>query len=267
MFARSNCTCLVCELEVSLCAEMSESDCSNEFQRFASNNILLSGFPTPVDLLTHLHRHDDQDRVPSSDTILYELLSAKGKPLTLRVWRPLLLLAFIPTVHRTTSQLLAVFPSLARDDISQNLIAALLEFLDSKELNSRQSHLAFAVARKLRRCGFRWAIRESRSNFTDNLDGDTTNHAPIQSNGHVPHPENLLFQFFDDCQRRGWLTAAERQLIVESKLEGISCPELAKRDGYSIVAVRHRINRLILKLRRIANVAEQDDDQMNLFRK
>ena len=267
MFARSNCTCLVCELEVTLCAEMSEHDSSNEFHRFASNNILLSGFPTAIDLLTHLHRHEDQDRVPSSDTVLDELLRAKGKPLTVRVWRSLLLLAFIPTVHRTTSQLLAVFPSLARDDISQNLIAALLEFLDSRELNSRHSHLAFAVARKLRRCGFRWAIRESRSNFTDNLDGDTTNRAAIQSNGHALHPEHLLFQFFDDCQRRGWLTATERQLIVESKLEGISCPELAKRDGFSTVAVRHRINRLILKLRRIARVPEQDDQQMDLFPK
>jgi DNA-directed RNA polymerase specialized sigma24 family protein len=247
---------------------MSESDCSNEFQRFAANNILLSGFPTAVDLLIHLHRHEDQDRVPSSDTVLYALLSAKDKPLTLRVWRSLLLLAFIPTVHRTTSQLVAVFPSLARDDISQNLIAALLEFLDSKELNSRRSHFAFAVARKLRRCAFRWAIRESRSSFSEDLDGDTTTKAPIQLNGHGLQPENHLFQFLDDCQRRGWLTAVERQLIVESKLQGISCPELAKRDGHSVVAIRHRVNRLILKLRRIANVSERtDNQQMHLFPK
>ncbi len=268
MFARSNCTCLVCELEVNLNAEMSESVCSDEFQRFTANNNLLSGFPTACDLLRHLHRHEDQNRVPTSDAVLYELLAAKDSPLTHRVWRSLLLLAFIPTVHRTTSQLVGVFPSLARDDISQSLIAALLEYLNSRELNSRRSHIAFVVARKLRRCGFRWAIRESRSSFTDNLDVDTTTTMSAQSNGHGLHPENLLFQFLDDCQRRGWLSAAERRLIVESKLEGVSCPELARRDGHSAVAIRHRVNRLILKLRRIAKVSERvDNQQMHLFQK
>jgi len=247
---------------------MSESISSDEFQHFTANNSLLSGFATAFDLLSHLHRQEDKDRIPSADAVLCELLNAKNSPLTVRVWRSLLLLAFIPTVHRTTSQLVAVFPSLARDDISQNLIAALLEFLDSKELNSRQSHYAFAVARKLRRCAYRWAIRESRSSFTNDLDGDTTISVLSRSNGRAVQPENILFQFFDDCQRRGWLTTAERQLIVEFKLEGVSGRELAMRDGHSVVAIRHRVNRLILKLRRIARVSERDDsDQMHLFPK
>lgn len=76
----------------------------------------------------------------------------------------------------------------------------------------------------------------------------------------------LLGQFLDNCQRKGWLSTEERQLLIEFKLEGISCPELARRKGHSVVAIRHRIQRLLDRLRRIAQTSGSGmPQQLNLF--
>ena len=87
--------------------------------------------------------------------ILLDLLR-RGNDAPFRpMWQRLLLLVFIPTVHRTTSQIVAALPSLTREDTAQCLFAALLEFLHSKDLRSRRSHLGFTIARKIRRSAFR----------------------------------------------------------------------------------------------------------------
>jgi hypothetical protein len=76
----------------------------------------------------------------------------------------------------------------------------------------------------------------------------------------------LLGQFLDNCQRKGWLSTEERQLLIEFKLEGISGPELARRNGHSVVAIRHRIQRLLDRLRRIAQSSGNGmPQQLNLF--
>ena len=182
------------------------------------------------------------------------------------MWQRLLLLVFIPTIHRTTSQIAATFPSLTRDDTAQHLFAVLLEFLHSKELRSRHSHLGFTIARKIRRSAFRWAIRESHRSLRDETDGTPTAILEIDVSDEDPHADVLLQQFLGDCQRRGWLSSEERDLLTQFKLEGISCPELARRDGHSAVAIRHRIQRLLERLRRIAQTSGNGTpEQLNLF--
>jgi DNA-directed RNA polymerase specialized sigma24 family protein len=266
VLAGSNCGCLICALELSLRLEIAETTLKQEYHWLISQNPVLSIFPTALDLVAHLHHHEEQNRNPSPDQVLLRLVDTH-RPLTSNLLQPLLLLVFIPTIHRTTSRVVAIFPSVARDDIAQHLIAALLEFLESKELLSRRSYFAFAVARKLRRCAFRWAIRESRAAVADDPP-DQMAVKPESCNKNGFHSEILLHQFFDDCQRRGWLTDSERQLIIESKIEGISCPELARRDGHSAIAVRHRIHRLVAKLRRLAGTSGTNGlRQMNLFQK
>jgi hypothetical protein len=266
MMAGSNCDCLICRLEISLIAELAEDQNGETFRQFAASSSVLSGFPTALELTQHLHNHENENPTPSSDEVLLELLRPGIDTRFHPLWQRLFLLVFIPTIHRTTSHITTSFPSLTRDDIAQHLVTVLLESLHSNELQSRRSHFAFAIARMMRRRAFQWAIHESRTSLRDESDIAPT----AQHEAHVRDEHSrsitLLGRFFDNCQRRGWLSPEERQLLTQFKLEGISCPELARRNGHSAVAIRHRIQRLLDRLRRIAQKsAISTPEQLDLF--
>lgn len=266
MMAPSNCGCLICRLETSLIAELNEDRNQKEFRLFARHNQTLSAFPTALALIQHLHRHQDTGQNSTSDQVLLEFLSPSSDAPLGPLRHNLLLLAFIPTMHRTATQVSIAFPAIARDDAAQHLFAILLEFLPSKELQSRRSHLAFTIARKLRRSAFRWAIRESRTSLRNELDGSATGFFETEVSVEDSRAKILLQHFLDDCQRRGWLSSEERLLLSQFKLEGVSGPELARRGGHSVVAVRHRIQRLLDRLRRIARKPRpRDPEQLKLF--
>jgi DNA-directed RNA polymerase specialized sigma24 family protein len=266
MMAASNCDCLICRLETRLIAELSEDRSQEEFQLFAVSSSVLSSFPTAFALVRKLHDHVSHEQKPTSDEILLDLLKRSGDTRFRPMWQRLLLLVFIPTVHRTTSQIAATFPSLTRDDTAQHLFAVLLEFLHSKELHSRQSHFAFTVARKIRRSTFRWAIRESHRSLQEDTNGTPAARVETHVGDHDSHADILLQEFLDECQRRGWLSNEERELLTQFKLEGLSGRELARRNGHSAVAIRHRIQRVLGRLRRIARKpGNARPEQLNLF--
>ena len=266
MTTASHCDCLICRLEASLIAELSDDRISEEFRLFAASNRILSSFATAFELLSKLHDYQSNNQNPSSDEVLLHLLSRGSDTAFQPIWNRLLLLVFIPTIHRTTTHIVATFPLLTRDDTAQHLFAVLLEFLHSEELRSRSSHLAFTVARKLRRNAFRWAIRESRTSVRDQTG---TSHAKYPDEGariENLHSNILLERFLDNCEHRRWLSTEERQLLTQFKLEGISALELARRNGHSVVAVKHRVQRLIGSLRRIAQASgSRVPEQLNLF--
>jgi DNA-directed RNA polymerase specialized sigma24 family protein len=266
MLAASNCDCLICRLEICLIAELNEDHAREQFRLFALSSPILSSFPTALELVRTLHDHVNHERNPTSDEVLLDLLKRSGDTPFRPMWQRLLLLVFIPTVHRTTSQIAANFPSLTRDDTAQYLFAVLLEFLHSKELRSRESHLAFTIARKIRRNTFRWAIRESRRAMPDSKDGTPATWVQNDVDDADVHADILLQQFLDNCQRRGRLTAEERELLTEFKLEGLSGSELARRNGHSAIAIRHRIQRVLARLRRIAQAPKnRTPEQLLLF--
>jgi DNA-directed RNA polymerase specialized sigma24 family protein len=216
----------------------------------------VSAFPTASELVQKLRDHGNNNQCPSSDEVLLELLGRGSDTLFHSMWQRLLLLVFIPTIHRTTSQVIGTFPSLTRDDTAQHLFAVLLDFLHSKELRSRHSHLGFTIARKVRRSAFRWANREVHRSLWDDTNGTSTTRLETDASDDASRASILLRQFLDNCQRRGWLSTEERELLIEFKLEGVSCPELARRNGHSVIANRHRIQRLLDRLRRIAQTSE-----------
>jgi len=266
MMTASYCDCLICRLEASFIADLSDDRSNREFRLFVVSSPILSAFPSPSELIQKLRDHDNHQQNPSSDELLLDLLGRGSDILFHPMWQRLLLLVFIPTVHRTTSQITGTFPSLTRDDTAQHLFAVLLEFLHSKELRSRHLHLGFTIARKIRRSAFRWAIRESHRSLRDETDGTPTAILEIDVSDEDPHADILLQQFLGDCQRRGWLSSEERDLLTQFKLEGISCPELARRGGHSAVAIRHRIQRLLERLRRIAQTSGNGTpEQLSLF--
>jgi DNA-directed RNA polymerase specialized sigma24 family protein len=268
MIVRPKCDCLICKLEVSLIAELSADGSGEKYQQLARRSLLLSGFPTSSDLIRHLHSIETENRQPSSDDLLLELLRPGVDPLLRQLWNSVLLLVFIPTIHRTTRQLSAIFPSLVREDIAQHLTTVLLEFLRSSDLRSRRSHLAFTIARKIRRSAFRWAIRESRIALERGPDGPTTRPSPGEASEDPSYSVVLLGEFLDSSERRGWLSSAERQLLTQSKIEGISFQELSERNGHSAGALQHQINRLIKRLhQRVQTPLDRTPEQLELFRK
>ncbi len=266
MMTASYCNCLICRLEEGLIAELSDERNQEEFRLLSISSTIVSAFPTASDLVRKLRDHDNNGQNPSSDEVLLDLLR-RSSDVTLRpLWQRLLLLVFIPTIHRTTTQITGTFPSLTRDDTAQHLFTVLLEYLHPQELRSRQSHLGFTIARKVRRNAFRWAIREARTSLRDETHSSSTESVKTDASDNDSHASILLGQFLDNCQRRGWLSAEERELLIEFKLEGISCPELARRNGHSVVAVRHHIQRVLDRLRRIAQTSENGKpQQLNLF--
>ena len=266
MMTASYCDCLICRLEASFIVELSDGRSDEEFRLFAVASPILSAFPNAFELVRKLRDQDNHDQHPSSDEVLLDLLRRESDVPFQPMWQRLLLLVFIPTIHRTTSQIAATFPSLTRDDTAQHLFAVLLEFLHSNELRSRHSHLGFTIARKVRRSAFRWANREAHRSLWDETDGTPTMILETDVGDEDSHADILLGQFLDNCQRRGWLSTEERELLIEFKLEGVSCPELARRNGHSAVAIRHRIQRLLDRLRRIAQTSDTGTpQQLHLF--
>ena len=266
MMAGSDCDCLICRLEASLLDELNHEKGLEEYRLWAGASEVLAPFPTASRLVAHLHRQND-DQNSSVDEVIVELVRTGAKGRLEPIAQSLLLLVFVPTIHRTTSQISAVFPAVAREDTAQHLFAALLEFLHSQELRTQRSHLAFVVARRMRRSAFRWAIRESRldrpnepgaapATFERTAEGEDESRSAV-----------LLARFLDNCQSRGWLSEEERQLLTRFKLEGVTGAEIAGRSGHSAVAIRHRIQRLLDRLRRVAQKSGGAiPEQLDLFR-
>jgi hypothetical protein len=266
MMAGNDCDCLICRLEASFIAELNDDRSHEEFRLFAVSRSILSSFPTALELVRKLRDFDNRDQNPSSDEVLLDFLARMGDTSFRAMWQQLLLLVFIPTIHRTTSLITATFPLLTRDDTAQYLFTVFLEFLPSKELGSRRSHLGFTITRQIRRSAFRWAIREFRTSLRNETDGTRATILEADISDEDSRADILLEQFLGDCQRRGWLSSEERELLIQFKLEGISGPELARRAGHSAVAMRHRVQRLLDRLRRIAQPpGDGTSEQLDLF--
>lgn len=265
MIAGASCDCLICRLERDLAAELGEDRARAQYQGLVSSRTALSLFSSPTLLIQELHRRSESDHNPTADVLLSEILRENGQTDSHPVWKQLLLLAFIPTIHRTTTQVAFAFPSLARDDVSQHVLTLFLENLASQDLKRRDSHVAFTVARALRRKAFRWAIQESRKSLVNEAVDDT--HEPRSTAVEDAFaPRFLLDQFLDACERADLLSEEERALIKAFKIDGIPYAELARHNGHTAIAMKRRIQRVIERLRSIATTkALQLPRQLELF--
>lgn len=262
----SYCGCLICRLEARLMDEIGDDQSNEEFRLFAISSPILSAYPTAFEVIEQLHSPADDAPNHFSDELLLDLLRRRTDTVFRPAWQRLMLLVFIPTVHRTTTRITTAFPSLTRDDVAQHLVTVLLDFLHSKELRSRHSHLAFTIARKIRRSAFRWAIREARQSLWDQTDAMPIGYVDTGAGDDDSFAHVLLQQFLDNCQRRGWLSTEERELLTQFKVEGISAMELSRRSGHSVTAIRHRVQRIVDRLRRVAQASGNGTgEQLNLF--
>lgn len=257
-----SCRCLLCVMEGHLTVRFAERAGRETYRQFAASSPTLSTFPAASDLIAYLHTEQSAENgVSPKNEILAELLrgvAGNGRSAT---GQELLLWAFVPMLHRISRQVLTRSPALAPDDVAQHVVTALLESFDSPEFASRDSHLAFALARLLRRNAFAWAERESRGAMFGFPDSDALEHA---SHGEGPQPIEraaLLRHFLDRCKRRGVLSGADLGLLVRFKLDELPSGEYSN-------ASRQRMKRLLAKLRRAARRPRRtkfDARQLRLF--
>jgi DNA-directed RNA polymerase specialized sigma24 family protein len=245
----SGCSCPLCKVEQALIEQFAEKQTARQYYDVARRSPILSGFPTALALLRRVRETTtDQRDADSSDEILGELLR-RGEIPSQGLRQHVLLLILMPALHRTSRQIAHGFPSLARDDVAQQLITSLLQILRSKSMLKQQSHFAFTITRLMRRQAFRWAIREAKLAPTQELA------MPIVAEAVVEHGFETtihLREFLRGCLDEGQLTKTEYDLLMLFKIEGVSAEALAAREGLSEIAFRHRMQRVVDKLRRIA---------------
>jgi hypothetical protein len=244
------CSCFLCDSEHSLLLELSREDALRKYRDFASGRPVLSGFPTALALLHRLRAiAADDDHQGSSDAILGELVRPQPNQ-DHELQQHLLLLILMPALHKTSRQISAGFPSIAREDIAQHLLTTVLEILRSNSLGNQRSHFAFVAIRLLRRNSFRWALRETKL-------GGSVEPDPSESERRLEtdmdfETKFLLNEFLSRCLSNQQINHSEYQLLISFKVEGIDAKELAAPLGLSEIAFRHRMQRILDRLRKIA---------------
>jgi hypothetical protein len=259
MRTRSACRCLLCKLETHLKRDLGEVSREEQYASLVLSDSLLSGYQSASALSAQLRscRSNGNETHPA-DGILLRLLHLRQNLDRDTFLRDVLVLAFIPVLHSTARQLGRRYPLLSADDIAQHLVASLIESLESPELLTRDSHLAFAISRMARRTVFEWADRETR--IPGNVERDEPLTVIDDSVSAIPEPLEqsvLLRHFLARCQREGILTGPDLELLVHIKLEGNFAEKNGASPEYSN-ALRQRIKRLLIKLRKAARTRSHE---------
>jgi len=237
-------------LEQALLSELKNEHAASSYRTLVLQSPILSPFPSYNDLLLRLRNPQlAENQFFRADEIIGELLRISRTPQG-EVGRQILLLILMPAIHRTTTQITTGFPSLTRDDIAQHLLTSVWEILHSETMKTQKSHFAFTIIRAMRRSAFRWAMREA--DFTTaHIHGTALNELPADA-GHNFEVRVALSEFLTRCVACGVLDPREYELLVLFKIQGESSETLAARQRLSDVAFRHRVQRVIEKLRRVA---------------
>ena len=238
-----DCGCELCVVEVRLESELEALDGAMMENLFSPYPTLLL-YGSPPALVSRLRRLTADTE---SDHLLRDLIALR--PSNPAHVESLLVLAFIPLLHRTARLVAKQQSLLAPEDIAQEALRFFVEFVRSGQIRRRNSHFAFVISREVKRHVFRWAGRESRSAaLMDELKENAHSR-----NGHISF-ERLtdLRHFLDRCVTKGVLTEKELNLLVDFKLNGGQIEESEGSNGASSNAVRQKLKRLLGKLRRVA---------------
>jgi hypothetical protein len=238
------CACALCILEPRLLSGLATTN-AEIIRELLPKSSLRNEVCCAADLVTHLKTLAAN---MESDGVLRELLTAR--PLDPNFVESVLILAFLPMLHVVVRRVGRQQPCLSTEDITQQTLSILLQYLRSSELHTRQSHFAFAISRAVKRKVFEWAQRESRGNGTSHTDPAFLD-ALMEDDSFERH--SLLRHFLHRCVTKRLITDSELNLLIDFKLEG-GCLDLAKgSEGNSTNAIRQKLKRLLQKLRRIAS--------------
>jgi DNA-directed RNA polymerase specialized sigma24 family protein len=111
-------------------------------------------------------------------------------------------------------------------------------------------------------CIFRWALREADFATAANMQETVLNELPADGGDNF-EIKIVLSEFLARCLSCGLLSPSEHELLVLFKIQGVSSETLAARQEISDVAFRHRMQRVIEKLRRAARAPSMSREQID----
>jgi RNA polymerase sigma factor (sigma-70 family) len=237
------CNCTLCSIEERLLRDLTFTE-SNAFYELLSVSYDLRQFPSVSSLLAYLRT---SPAAATSDELIRELFAARASSATFV--ESVLLLVFLPMLHGTIRRVAKQQPALLAEDISQQALVILMQYLRSDELRTRQSHFAFAISRVVKRQVFEWANREGVRDRTVRRTAEILADLMVDERF---ERHTLLRHFLDRCATKGLISNPELDLI-QFKLEGTTTNELCESNGTSSNALRQRLKRLLAKLRRMAH--------------
>ncbi len=248
------CDCHICKVERHLLASLSEPPGSERFSNLALTASSLASFASAVALVQHLHaQRGDGSRAPSTNEILTALIQSGPETDNAETSQSVLILAFMPTIHRTYREVRAWHRELPTEDIAQQILTYFLQLAASAPVGLIDGQLCFMLARSLRRNALRWAQKETLIL----LEREQT----LQESKDDSEPwfnENfesvsLLNNFLDYACSSGVLSTFERGLLIKLKVEGFLAKEMAHNNTVlSPKAVQCRIERIIERLQKAA---------------
>jgi hypothetical protein len=206
---------------------------------------VLTPFPTASSLVGHIHgmRYANGSG-EISDRIFRALRDALDEPGG--IVEILILLALVPALHATVSSTARSHPMLDREDIGQQAIAIIMTLAHRADWRRRETHLAYALARELRRSVFHWAQEEMRSISESHNDSKPERSV---SAADLFERDVELKHFLHRSLRSGALDDDDLGLLIDFKLEGGMGD---RRNGPVTNAIRQRMKRLLSKMRRHA---------------
>lgn len=139
------------------------------------------------------------------------------------------------------------YPMLARDDISQQCLLTLIRLAFGNDWRIRETHLAYALARELRRTVFLWAKEETR--FIPESESATEPELFVTA-AELFERQVQLRHFLHRSLGTGVLDGDDLDLLIQFKLEGGLRDQ---ENGPVSNATRQRMKRLLGKMRRRAS--------------
>lgn len=235
-----SCDCTLCSIELQLLRDLYHAEREALGELFSPSEPLRA-YRSSSSLLSDLKSSPADER---SDRLLLELFAVRAS--NPAITECLLILTFLPMLHGVVRRVSRQQPELSPEDISQQALSFLLQYLQSEELQARQSHFAFAISRAVKRQVFEWASRESgKARLTNHCDAEVLGLLAFEQ---PCERYALLRHFLWRCVTRGLLTDTELHLLID-RTNG---EEFADCNGTSSNAVRQRLKRLLAKLRRFA---------------
>ena len=255
-----NCHCHICRVERHLFTAVEQFPGPDRFRKITTISPVLATFADVRELIGHLHAQKRGEyRSPSPSEVLRAIIEAGQDIGDMEMSQCVLVLAFMPTIHRTYREIRAWFQELATEDIAQQTFLLFLELAGSTATGLLGGQLSFALARSLHRNTLRWARKEQLMLFEEDRFREEQQRAAEPSEDAYFEPASLLEDFLDYCVRREIISAFERALLLKIKVDGLVAKEAA--DTHTVLspkAVHMRIQRIMKKLQEAAgsNVIE-----------
>jgi DNA-directed RNA polymerase specialized sigma24 family protein len=248
-----HCNCHICKIERHLVVSLSEPPCTDDFSRIAHVAAPLASFSTALALVEHLHAYrDGETSVPSASEVVGSLMQSSSIVSETELRNSVLVLSFVPMIHRTYREVRAWFREIEAEDIAQQILTLFLELVGSTAPITISNHLPIALTRTLRKNAFRWAEKEKRLTIQREFDKSQTSDEPSAID--TFETVSVLNDFLDHCHRLGILSVFERELLIKLKVEGFFAKEIIHtHTALSEKAVHWRVERILQRLQKAAD--------------